>query len=126
MNEKLSGLENFKSDLEKELSELRRPTGEAQNRLVIKHKEASVGFLRKGHEDDLRGLEREASQVGTNEDGGYAVPEKLDRNTLNLLKDEVTMCQKATVIIVDSSDYKKLVNLDGTASGWAGETDTRP
>ncbi|MBJ4197312.1 MULTISPECIES: phage major capsid protein, partial [Enterobacteriaceae] len=33
--------------------------------------------------------------------------------------------QEATVITVGGSDYKKLVNLGGTASGWVGETDTR-
>ncbi|EFL9911873.1 phage major capsid protein, partial [Escherichia coli] len=42
-----------------------------------------------------------------------------------LLKDEVVMRQEATVITVGGSDYKKLVNLGGTASGWVGETDTR-
>ncbi|EKB3834159.1 phage major capsid protein, partial [Escherichia coli] len=35
------------------------------------------------------------------------------------------MRQEATVITVGGSDYKKLVNLGGTASGWVGETDTR-
>ena len=84
-----------------------------------------MGFLRKGREDGLRDLERKALQVGTDEDGGYAVPEELDRNILNLLKDEVVMRQEATVITVGGSDYKKLVNLGGTASGWVGETDTR-
>ncbi|HFO4224567.1 TPA: phage major capsid protein, partial [Escherichia coli] len=73
----------------------------------------------------LRDLERKALQVGTDEDGGYAVPEALDRNILTLLKDEVVMRQEATVITVGGSDYKKLVNLGGTASGWVGETDAR-
>ncbi len=125
LNGKLSELENLKSDLEKELLELKRPAGGAQNKLATEHKEAFVGFLRKGREDGLRDLERKALQVGTDEDGGYAVPEALDRNILTLLKDEVVMRQEATVITVGGSDYKKLVNLGGTASGWVGETDTR-
>ena len=122
LNGKLSELENLKSDLEKEL---KRPAGGAQNKLTTEHKEAFVGFLRKGREDGLRDLERKALQVGTDEDGGYAVPEALDRNILTLLKDEVVMRQEATVITVGGSDYKKLVNLGGTASGWVGETDAR-
>ncbi|EJV7388650.1 phage major capsid protein [Escherichia coli] len=125
LNGKLSELENLKSDLEKELLELKRPAGGAQNKLATEHKEAFVGFLRKGREDGLRDLERKALQVGIDEDGGYAVPEELDRNILNLLKDEVVMRQEATVITVGGSDYKKLVNLGGTASGWVGETDER-
>ncbi|HHH6703419.1 TPA: phage major capsid protein [Escherichia coli] len=125
LNGKLSELENLKSDLGKELLELKRPADGAQNKLATEHKEAFVGFLRKGREDGLRYLERKALQVGTDEDGGYAVPEELDRNILNLLKDEVVMRQEATVITVGGSDYKKLVNLGGTASGWVGETDER-
>ncbi len=53
------------------------------------------------------------------------MPEALDRNILTLLKDEVVMRREATVISVGGSDYKKLVNLGGTASGWVGETDAR-
>ncbi|WP_411905132.1 phage major capsid protein, partial [Salmonella enterica] len=78
-----------------------------------------------GREDGLGGLERKALQVGTDGDGGYAVPEELDRRILGLLKGGVVMRQEATVITVGGSDYKKLVNLGGTASGWVGETDTR-
>ncbi|EGF1653601.1 phage major capsid protein, partial [Salmonella enterica] len=126
LNGKLSELESLKSDLEKELLELKRPAGGAQNKVATEHKDAFVGFLRKGREDGLRDLERKALQVGTDEDGGYAVPEELDRSILSLLKDEVVMRQEATVITVGGSDYKKLVNLGGTASGWVGETDTRP
>ncbi|HEA3499364.1 TPA: phage major capsid protein, partial [Escherichia coli] len=56
LNGKLSELENLKSDLEKELLELKRPAGGAQNKLATEHKEAFVGFLRKGREDGLRDL----------------------------------------------------------------------
>lgn len=63
LNGKLSELENLKSDLEKELLELKRPAGGVQNKLATEHKEAFVGFLRKGREDGLRDLERKALQV---------------------------------------------------------------
>ncbi|EOT1310698.1 phage major capsid protein, partial [Escherichia coli] len=69
LNGKLSELENLKSDLEKELLELKRPAGGAQNKLATEHKEAFVGFLRKGREDGLRDLERKALQVGTEDLG---------------------------------------------------------
>ena len=38
LNGKLSELENLKSDLEKELLELKRPAGGAQNKLATEHK----------------------------------------------------------------------------------------
>ncbi|ENT9725078.1 phage major capsid protein [Escherichia coli] len=87
--------------------------------------EVDYRYILEEAKDGLRDLERKALQVGTDEDGGYAVPEALDRNILTLLKDEVVMRQEATVITVGGSDYKKLVNLGGTASGWVGETDAR-
>ncbi|WP_145537196.1 phage major capsid protein, partial [Yersinia alsatica] len=59
-------------------------------------------------------------------DGGYAVPEELDRTLLDILKNEVIMRQESTVITVGTSDYKKLVNLHGAGSGWVGEQAARP
>ncbi|HFI8198713.1 TPA: phage major capsid protein, partial [Escherichia coli] len=126
LNGQISELENLKSDLEKELADIKRPAGGTQNKVASEHKEAFIGFMRKGREDGLRELERKALQVGNDEDGGYAIPEELDRTILTLLKDEVVMRQEATVITLGGSDYKKLVNLGGTTSGWVGETDARP
>lgn len=126
LNGKLSELDELKSALEEELKQVKRPTGGSQSKAASEHKTAFIGFMRKGKDDGLRELERKALQVGVDEDGGYAVPEELDRTILNLLKDEVVMRQEATTITVGGANYKKLVNLGGTASGWVGETDARP
>ncbi len=126
LNGKLSELDELKTSLEKELLDVKRPGGGSQTKEAGEHKAAFMNFLRKGREDGLRDLEQKALQVGVDEDGGYAVPEDLDRSILNLLKDAVVMRQEATVISVGGAEYKKLVNLGGTASGWVGETDPRP
>lgn len=126
LNGKLSELDELKSALEEELKQVKRPTSGSQSKAASEHKTAFIGFMRKGKDDGLRELERKALQVGVDEDGGYAVPEELDRTILNLLKDEVVMRQEATTITVGGANYKKLVNLGGTASGWVGETDARP
>lgn len=125
LNGKLSELDELKSALEEELKQVKRPAGGPQSKAASEHKTAFIGFMRKGKDDGLRELERKALQVGVDEDGGYAVPEELDRTILNLLKDEVVMRQEATTITVGGANYKKLVNLGGTASGWVGETDAR-
>ncbi|MCK6943223.1 phage major capsid protein [Enterobacter roggenkampii] len=127
LNGKLTELDNLKSDLEAELATIKRPGGSPQqSKAATEHKTAFMQFMRKGDDDGLRDLERKALQVGTDEDGGYAVPEELDRSILTLLQDEVVMRQESSVITVGGSDYKKLVNVGGTASGWVGETDPRP
>ncbi|WP_347254380.1 phage major capsid protein [Leminorella grimontii] len=126
LNGKLSELDALKSSLEAELAALKRPGGGTETKAASEHKGAFMDFLRKGKDDGLRDLERKALQVGVDEDGGFAVPEELDRAILELLKDEVVMRQEATTITVGGANYKKLVNLGGTASGWVGETDQRP
>lgn len=127
LNGKLTELDNLKSDLEAELATIKRPGGSPQqSKAATEHKTAFMQFMRKGDDDGLRDLECKALQVGTDEDGGYAVPEELDRSILTLLQDEVVMRQESSVITVGGSNYKKLVNVGGTASGWVGETDPRP
>ncbi|HDV2171246.1 TPA: phage major capsid protein, partial [Escherichia coli] len=58
LNGQISELENLKSDLEKELADIKRPAGGTQNKVASEHKEAFIGFMRKGREDGLRELER--------------------------------------------------------------------
>ncbi|MGG4784013.1 phage major capsid protein, partial [Morganella morganii] len=80
----------------------------------------------KGKDDGLAELEQKAMQIGSDPDGGYAVPEELDRNIISALRDEVIMRQECNVVSVGTPNYKRLVNMGGTGSGWVGETDVRP
>lgn len=125
INEKLGDLDKLKSELEKELKEAKRP-GATGDKEVSEHKSAFYQFLRKGIDDGLTELEIKAVQTTTNQDGGYAVPEELDRTLLELLKDESPMRAVCSQMTIGTPDYKKLVNLGGAGSGWVGETDNRP
>ncbi|GKX58351.1 phage major capsid protein [Leminorella grimontii] len=125
LNGKLSELDALKSSLEAELAALKRPGGGTETKAVSEHKGAFMDFLRKGKEDGLAELQQKALQVGVDSDGGYAVPEELDRGIIELLHDEVVMRQEAFVTTVGGSNYKKLVNLGGATSGWVGETEER-
>lgn len=84
-------------------------------------------FVRKGEDSpEMRGLMAKAWSVGTAADGGYALPEQIDREIEKLLRDVSPMRSLANVVRVGTSDYKKLVNVNGIASGWVGETAARP
>ena len=124
LNEKLGDIDKLKTELEKELKAAKRP-GVTGGEGVDEHKTTFYQFLRKGVDDGLADLERKAVQTTTNPDGGFAVPEELDRTLLELLKDESPMRSVCSQITVGSPDYKKLVNLGGAGSGWVGETDAR-
>lgn len=91
------------------------------------HKEAWEKWLRKGKgEEELRSLEQKALNVTTDGDGGYAVPEQVDREILSLMQTFSPMRSVARVITVGTPDYKKLVNKHGAAYGWVDEDDARP
>tara|TARA_R100001039_G_scaffold39121_1_gene43995 strand:+ start:3051 stop:4256 length:1206 start_codon:yes stop_codon:yes gene_type:complete len=125
LNLKLSELDQLKADLEKSLKAANRP-GRTGGEGASEHKAAFESFVRKGREEGLRELEQKALNTSADDDGGYAVPEELDRNILELLRDESPMRQVCNTITVSTPDFKKLVNLGGAGSGWVGETAARP
>lgn len=126
LNGKLSELDELKTNLEAELAAVKRPDGSVTNKDVAEHKTAFEQFIRKGKEDGLANLERKAMQVGSDPDGGFAVPEELDRNIISMLRDEVVMRQECNVVTVGTPNFKRLINQGGTNSGWVGEIDKRP
>lgn len=123
-NAAISALEKQLDDIYKRIQ---RPggTGDDANEDVTGHAKAYGKFLRKGQEDGLRELEQKALNVTTDADGGYAVPEELDRNILTLMKDESPMRQVCSVVTVGGASYKKVVDIGGAASGWVDEDDSR-
>lgn len=91
------------------------------------HRKAFHAFARKGNDNGLAGLEIKAGlSVGSDPDGGYAVPVVIDSEVEKLLVNQSPMRRIANVINASSPNYHKLVNKGGTASGWVGETDARP
>lgn len=91
----------------------------------VEHKRAFGSFLRKGRDAGLQEIEQKALNVTTAADGGYAVPEEIDRNITALLVNLSPMRALCDVVQVSTPDYKKLVNQRGTASGWVGEATAR-
>jgi HK97 family phage major capsid protein len=124
-SEEVSKLQARIDELEKKGNRFNGNQANEQEALKAEHKAAFVRWMRKGKEDGLRDLERKALNVTTDAEGGYAVPENLDRTVLNLLKNVSPMRQLANVITIGGGDYKKLVNISGTTSGWVDEDDER-
>ncbi len=110
---------------EMETKSNRPGTGQASPE-VVEHKAAFEKFMRKGDEEGLEELQQKAMSIGSDPDGGFAVPEELDREIHKLLVEISPVRSVARVITVGGENYKKLVNTGGTASGWVGETAGRP
>jgi HK97 family phage major capsid protein len=126
INDELSKIADIKAALDQVEKKLNRPgaAGEADP-AKAEHKEKFGKFLRKGVDDGLGELQQKAYNITTDADGGYAVPEELDRTILELMRDVSPMRQVANVITVGSSEYKKLANKGGTTGGWVDEDDAR-
>jgi len=135
LSEELDSLSAVKERLDQMETRLNRPgfSAESSEKDQVKeeHRKAFDDFMRKGKVDGLRDLEKRALNLKsldtiTPADGGYAVPEVIDTDILALMQDISPIRQVANVITVSTSDWKKLVNLHGAASGWVGETEARP
>lgn len=125
-NDDIGAIIKQMAELEAKMNRPGRGTGSEKSQDVLDHEEAFTKFMRKGIEDGLENLELKALNVGTDADGGFAVPEELDRNILTLMKNDSPMRQECMVVSIGAADYKKLVDIGGTTSGWVGETAARP
>lgn len=89
------------------------------NREQSEHFKAFMSFARRG---DIQA----SMSVGSDPDGGYALPQEIDDEIDKLLLNQSPMRRICKVVPISTPDYHKLVNLGGTTSGWVGETDARP
>ena len=89
------------------------------------HKKAFSSFLRRGVETGLREAEQKALSIGVNADGGFALPEEIAAQVQAVVVNVSPIRGIATVAQVSTNDYKRLIDIRGTASGWVGETAAR-
>ncbi|MCP1289829.1 phage major capsid protein [Chromobacterium sp. S0633] len=99
--------------------------GNGQSAEQAEHKQAFGRFMRKGVDDGLAELEAKALNLGSDPDGGFAVPEELDRNIIQFERDSTPMRDLCNVITVGNEEYQRLINTGKASSGWVGETDAR-
>jgi len=125
INLELSRLEDMLKDIEKESNRKNLNNNDQEDQAITDHAKAFKKFIVKGVDLGLKDLEMKALNVTTDADGGFAVPEQLDRNILQIMKDESPMRQVCTVQPIGGVDYKKLVDIGGAASGWVDEDDGR-
>lgn len=77
------------------------------------------------HAAQKEAIAQKAVTIGTDANGGYAVPEEISRTIHEKLLDISPMRQVARVVQASTSDYKELVDVLGDEYGWVGEGDTR-
>lgn len=90
------------------------------------HTSAFDAYVRRGDETGMRRLEAKALAVstGSGADGGYLVPEEVDREIGRRLAQISPIRSIATVRQMSASVFKKPFTTTAAATGWVGETDT--
>jgi HK97 family phage major capsid protein len=79
------------------------------------------GYLRSGRETEVKSMSTVSPA-----DGGYSVPTELDAKIAERMLRISPIRSVAQVVQTSTSDYRKLISLGGTVSGWVSENAARP
>jgi HK97 family phage major capsid protein len=90
------------------------------------HKAAFDLYVRAGEAGGLKTLEAKALSAGSGPDGGYLVPETVEREVLTRLAKLSPIRAISTVRVISTGLYKRAFSVSGAAAGWVGETAPRP
>jgi HK97 family phage major capsid protein len=94
--------------------------------VTLQHKAAFEAYVRKGEVGTLPDLESKALSVGSDPDGGYLVPDELERSINRAVQNISPIRAIAGIRQVSGSVYKKPFAITGAETGWIGETAARP
>ena len=112
-----------------------RPRGSIEDKIKDEYKAHFMTYFRSGMTNQeayqgMKAVQQKASEaklvsIGTNMQGGFALPEEISRNIDKLLLRQSDVLQNIKVVRVGSSDYKELLTVNGATASWAAETGTR-
>ena len=125
-NEDITAIMKQITELEAKTNRPGRGDGDEKSQDVIDHEKGFEQFFRKGDEAGLADLEQKALSAGVDPDGGFTVPDEIDRSIMRVISDFSPIRGLATVRQIGTSAFKKIVSMGGATSGWVGETDDRP
>ncbi|WP_406600774.1 phage major capsid protein [Microvirga rosea] len=94
--------------------------------VLSEHKQAFHSYMRTGEASGLKRLEEKALSVSSGPDGGYLVPDTVEREVLRRLASVSPIRAISSVKVISGGQYKRAFSATGPASGWVGETAPRP
>ncbi|WP_201830356.1 phage major capsid protein [Microvirga zambiensis] len=112
--------------LERSRPPLGRGTDAERDPAKGEHKAAFHSYIRTGEAAGLKRLEEKALSAGSGPDGGYLVPDNVERDVLRRLSGVSPIRAISSVRVISGGQYKRAFSTTGPASGWVGETAARP
>jgi HK97 family phage major capsid protein len=94
--------------------------------MQAEHKAAFHTYVRSGESSGLKRLEEKALSAGSGPDGGYLVPDNVEREVLRRLSAISPIRAISSVRVISGGQYKRAFSTSGPATGWVGETAARP
>src|SRR3954447_17116081 len=124
-------LDEHKRSIDRATLDARRPAlggaaADARDPAVAEHKAAFDLYVRAGEAAGLKRLEAKALSAGSGPDGGYLVPDTIEREVLRRLAAISPIRAIASVRTISGGLYKRAFSTTGFAAGWVGETAPRP
>lgn len=92
---------------------------------VKAHRDAFIGYLRKGTDAGLHGLEKKALSVNSDPDGGYLVTPEVSSAIIKTVKEHSPIRSVANVQTIGSDSIEFLVDKDDADAGWVAEEGAR-
>ncbi|UVF18243.1 phage major capsid protein [Microvirga terrae] len=126
-----SALDNAKRRIDRLTLERARPPlsaghDTARDPAQAEHKAAFHAYIRTGEASGLKRLEEKALSAASGPDGGYLVPDAVESEVLRRLASVSPIRAIASVRVISGGQYKRAVSATGPATGWVGETASRP
>lgn len=130
--DRATAVDELKTRIEELESKQGRPPGgnDPLEQKRMEYKTAFLSAVRGGFEDHnanvaVRELATKDITIGTGSEGGFAVPEEISREINKQLERLSPVRALVKVQPTGSNDFKELVDIRGTTTGWVGETGTR-
>mgnify|MGYP001480172556 CR=1 FL=1 len=99
---------------------------EPRDPLLSEHKQAFRAYMRTGEAGGLKRLEEKALSASSGPDGGYLVPDTVEREVQRRLASVSPIRAISSVKVISGGQYKRAFSATGPASGWVGESAPRP
>ena len=124
-----AALDEYKQRVDQLVLKERRPPLEGRQAVStlagVEHKAAFAAYVRGGHEQGLKALEKKAVTGGA-DDAGFLVPDEIEREVTMRLASISPIRSIATVQTVSSGSYKRPFSSAGPVANWVAETADRP
>jgi HK97 family phage major capsid protein len=132
LNEKLDKVSSFLNETSERLAKLEavnnRPRSESSQGSAFdnpEHKSAFAGYVRRGDEATLQGLELKSLSVGSDPDGGYLIPAATVEMIQTKMEDMSVLRRLAKTTKISTDALELLIDRKEADAGWVAETGER-